>query len=277
LTPELPAIPAPPRVSIIIVSRNRRDLLRQSLEALAAVLAAGHQIIVVDNASSDGTASLAGEFPAARFIPLPKNFGLTKALNVGMRGAEGQFLLFLHDDVRLSAESVSLLADTLDSNPALGAVCPFFPGTPQASALPSPSHPYPEWHTVDGPADRDVECASGAAIMMRHQFIRAMRQIDERYGNYGSDLDLCAQVVRRAGKKIRIVCNVSGLHDVLGKDSSLTEADRIIGTSVFLGKYYGFAAGLKFRVVETLKSIFGFRLVMAKHLLSNQKLDGTQP
>ena len=44
--------------------------------------------------------------------------------------------------------------------------------------------------------------------MLRHQFIRAMRQIDERYGNYGSDLDLCAQVVRRASKKVRIVCNV---------------------------------------------------------------------
>ena len=112
--------------------------------------------------------------------------------------------------------------------------------------------------------------------MVRHQFIRAMRQIDERYGNYGSDLDLSAQVVRRAGKKIRIVCNVNGLHDVLGKDNSLTEADRIIGTSVFLSKYFGSAAGLKFRVVETLKSMFGFRFGMAKHLLSNQKLDGTQ-
>ena len=126
MSPELPAIPAAPRVSVIIVSRNRKDLLRQSLEALGD----RHQIIVVDNASSDGAASLAGEFPAARFIPLPKNFGLTKALNVGIRGAEGQFLLLLHDDVRLSAEAVSVLADTLDSNPALGAVCPFFRGNP---------------------------------------------------------------------------------------------------------------------------------------------------
>jgi GT2 family glycosyltransferase len=121
-----------------------------------------------------------------------------------------------------------------------------------------------------------VECATGAAIMLRHQFIRAMRQIDERYGNYGSDLDLSAQVVRRASKKIRIACNVKALHDVLGKEDSLLEADRMIGTAVFLGKYYGFWAGLKFRVATTLQSVLSFRWGMAKHLLSNQKLDGTQ-
>jgi GT2 family glycosyltransferase len=260
-------------VAVVIVSRNRKELLRQSLQALGDA----HQIIVVDNASSDGAPSLADEFPADRFIPLPKNFGLTKALNVGLRGAEGQFILFLHDDARVSAEGVAAMADALDSDAALGAVCPFFEGTPQAATLPSPAHPYPEWHTVQGATDTDVECASGAAIMVRQQFLRAMRQIDEHYGNYGSDLDLSAQVVRRANKKMRILCNVKGLHDVLGKSTSLGQADRVIGTAVFLSKYYGASAGFKFRLVEILKSIFGFRLGVAKHLLSNQKLDGTQP
>lgn len=272
MTPELPGVPLPPRVSVIIVSRNRKELLHQSLTELTPA----HQVIVVDNASTDGAASLAFEFPSARFIPLPKNFGLTKALNLGFRGAEGEFLVFLHDDVNITAEAVTKLADTLESNADLGAVCPLFPGTRQACDLPTPAHPYPDWHTVSESTDSDVECASGSAIMVRHQFIRAMRQLDERYGNYGSDLDLSAQIVLRASKKIRIVCNVKALHRVLGEKTSLTEADRIIGTSVFLSKYYGSAPGLKFRISATLKSVFGFRLVMAKHLLSNQKLDGTQ-
>jgi GT2 family glycosyltransferase len=229
----------------------------------------------VDNGSSDGAASLEAEFPASRFIRLPKNFGLTKALNLGVRSAEGEYLLFLHDDTCITGESVTQLADVLEAAPEVGAVCPKFEGIPQISKLPTVAHPYPEWHTVECTEFEDVECATGAAIMLRHQFIRAMRHIDERYGNYGSDIDLCAQVVRRAAKKVRIACNVKALHDVLGKEDSLLEADRVIGTAVFLGKYYGFAAGLKFRIANTLKSVFLFRLGMAKYLLSNQKLDGT--
>jgi GT2 family glycosyltransferase len=268
-------LPEKPRVSVIIVSRNRRDSLQRSLEALGSA----HQVIVVDNGSTDGSASLDDDFPQARFIRLPKNFGLTKALNLGLRSAEGEYLLFLHDDTCIPADGVTQLADILESTPEVGAVCPKFEGAKQVASLPTPAHPYPDWHTVGGAELEDVEWATGAAIMLRHQFIRAMRQIDERYGNYGSDLDLCAQVVRRASRKVRIACNVKALHDVPSrddhKDDSLLQADRAIGTAVFLGKYYGFWAGMKFRISTTLGSVFSFRWGMAKHLLSNQKLDGT--
>jgi GT2 family glycosyltransferase len=268
-------LPEKPRVSVIIVSRDRNELLRRSLEALGTV----HQVIVVDNGSSDGSAALDDDFPSVRFIRLPKNFGLTKALNVGIRRAEGEYLLLLHDDACIPAEAVSQLADLLEHSPEVGAVCPKFEGDEQAGTLPTPAHPYPLWHSAGSGEFEDVDCVTGAAIMMRSQFIRAMRQIDDRYGNYGSDLDLCAQVVRRAAKKVRIACNVKALHHVPsksdGKTESILEADRVIGTAVFLGKYYGFWAGMKFRIGSTLQSIFSFRWGMAKHLLSNQKLDGT--
>ena len=267
-------LPEKPRISAIVVSRNRRELLQRSLEALGSL----HQVIVVDNGSSDGSPALEEQFTSARFIRLPKNFGLTKALNLGIRGAEGEYLLFLRDDACIPAGAASQLADILEAAPEVGAVCPKFEGHDQVSALPTPAHPYPEWHTAGGGEFDDVECAKGAAIMVRHQFIRAMRNIDERYGNYGSDIDLCAQVVRRAAKKVRIACNVKALHHVLPKDQkddSILEADRIIGTAVFLGKYYGFWAGMKFRISNTISSVFLFRWGMAKYLLSNQKLDGT--
>jgi GT2 family glycosyltransferase len=266
-----PLLSEKPRVSVIIVSHNRKELLKRSLEALGAI----HQVIVVDNGSTDGSPELVDDFPAARFISLPKNFGLTKALNLGIRGADGDYLLLLHADACIPADGVTQLADLLEAAPEVGAVCPKFEGLPQVAKLPTPAHPYPHWHTA-GPGEfEDVECATGSAIMLRRQFIRAMGQIDERYGNYGSDLDLCAQVVRRAAKKVRIACNVKALHDVSGMDGSLIKADRIIGTAVFLGKYYGFSAGMKYRIGKTLGSVFSFRWGMAKHLLSNQKLDGT--
>jgi len=270
LTPEVP-VSAAPRVSAIVVSMNRR----KSLQRLLASLGTEHQVIVVDNGSTDGAASLSDEFPEARFIKLPKNFGLTKALNLGIRSAEGEYLLFLHDDVWIGGDAASQLADILENDPSTGAVCPMFEGSPQISRLPTPAHPYPDRHTVTANNFEETGCASGAAIMVRQRFIQAMRQIDERYGNYGSDIDLCAQVVLRASKKVRIACNVKALHEPTGKADSLLEADRIIGISTFLGKYYGAWAGLKFRISQTLKSVFSFRFGLAKYLLSDQKLDGT--
>ena len=80
MTPEVENI-APPakRVSVVIVSLNRARQLRQLLEGLGEA----HQIVVVDNGSTDGAVDLEPLFPAARFVRLPRNFGLTKALNLG--------------------------------------------------------------------------------------------------------------------------------------------------------------------------------------------------
>ena len=54
-----------------------------------------------------------------------------------------------------------------------------------------------------------VECVSGAAIMFRAFFLRALRHIDERYGTYGSSIEICAQM-RRAAKKIVILHSRDG-------------------------------------------------------------------
>ena len=79
----------PPRVSVVVVSRNRAALLRRCLESLEKSEGrATLQIVVVDNGSSDGSAHLDTDFPHAQFIRLPKNFGLTKAINIGGRAAD---------------------------------------------------------------------------------------------------------------------------------------------------------------------------------------------
>ena len=89
----------PPRVTVVVVSRNRAALLRRCLESLEK--SEGRetlQIVVVDNGSSDGSAQLDIDFPQAQFIRLPKNFGLTKAMNLGWRAADAEYVFFLHDD-----------------------------------------------------------------------------------------------------------------------------------------------------------------------------------
>ena len=110
---------------MVVVSRNRAALLRRCLDSVEQSEARPTlQVIVVDNGSSDGSAQLDTAFPAVQFIPLPKNFGLTKALNIGWRAADAAYVFFLHDDTEIEPTTIALLADVLDANHEAAAVCP---------------------------------------------------------------------------------------------------------------------------------------------------------
>jgi GT2 family glycosyltransferase len=271
LPPEIEPTPAAPRVSVVVVSHNRADRLKRCLDALGDA----HQVIVIDNGSSDGSVDLQSQYPKTRFVPLPKNFGLTKALNIGFRGADGEYVLFLHEDTEISGDAVSRLADVLESNAEAGAVCPVLTDeggvpVPQVRALPSPGEPDPEWTPSQG---EEAVYASGAALMFRSFFLRALRNVDERYGNYGSDAELCAQV-SRAGKKLLIVQSARAVHHGGRPAATQIEADRELGTAAYLGKHFGFVAGWKYRIAGIFKALFSFRLGKLKTLISGAKIDG---
>jgi N-acetylglucosaminyl-diphospho-decaprenol L-rhamnosyltransferase len=271
-----------PRVSVVIVSFNRVDRLRDNIEALGG----DHQIVVVDNGSWDGSESLGAEFPSLRFSRLPKNFGLTKALNIGLRAAEGEYILCLHDDVRITGESVTRLADFLESQTDVGGVCPLLTETsgspiPQVRALPTPSNPDPELRIPRGaheiPAPEEiVECVSGAALMFRSFFLRALRHVDERYGTYGSSIELCAQM-RRAAKKVVILHSVTAIHESPASPAppGLLAGDRAAGTAAFLGKHHGFFSAVVYRLKTALGALVTFRFSVLFSALSGQKIDGT--
>lgn len=271
--------PTPPvdQTSVVIVSCNRVNELRASLTALnAAVHDPALQVIVVDNGSRDGSAALDTEFPAAQFIRLPQNFGLTKALNIGIRATDGNTILFLHDDVEITPASVALLKSELADHSDTGAACPLLldeSGQPalQVRDLPSPGNPDPPFR-----AGRPGEVpAVRGALMVRRFLLNALRQIDERYGNYGSDIELSMQV-KRANKKVVIVEGATAIHHLqtAAESSSAFAADRQLGTAAFLGKYFGFLSKLKYLSGAVLGSLFTFRLGRFRYLVSGQKIDG---
>src|SRR6266545_3837262 len=102
--------PKPAKASVVVVSHNRAALLRRCLEALErAEDRESLQVLVVDNGSGDGSAELQAAFPAMRFIPLPKNFGLTKAWNIGIRAADAPHVVLLHDDTEVEPAAIRLL------------------------------------------------------------------------------------------------------------------------------------------------------------------------
>lgn len=262
---------------MVIVSFNRADKLRKSLEALGAA----HQVLVVDNGSNDDTPCLPAEFPDVRFIGLPKNFGLTKALNIGIRAADGEYILLLHDDTIMTGAAVSRLADFLEARQDAGAVCPLLVSeagirTPQVGSLPTPAMPDPPLRAADGNGEITAECVSGAAILFRSFFLRALRQIDERYGNYGSDVEMCAQV-KRSSRKLVILTDVTALHEPSPspmKPGALA-GDRAVGTAVFLQKHHGFMTGMLYRIRTGLMAVATFRFGVVAGAFSGAKIDGT--
>ena len=263
----------------MLVSRNRADFLRACLESLET--SQGRellQIIVIDNGSSDGSGQLESEFPNTRFLRLPKNFGLTRALNIGWRAAEAEYVLFLHEDTRVEPDAIDRLATVLDQRGDAAAVCPLLVDeegkpAPQLGKLP-PDGEYASAE-VTGPEPFAVTYPRGAALMVRAFVIKSIRQIDERYGQFGADADLAAHI-RRGGKKILLVPGARARHLGGGEYDVLRRADFLLGRAAFIGKYEGFGAGVKAMLASVLGPLVSFRWGEMRYTISGQKIDGTQ-
>lgn len=301
---------APPQVSVLIVSEDNAAALRRCLAAVeASTQRERFEVLVVDNGSQDESPHLDSEFPNATFLRLPRRFGVVKALNIGMRTAKGEFFLFLSPEIEVAPETIVRLAERLASEPSAMAVCPLIVDAeerPQEQfyRLPDATGALraalsERWEAVrvepPGPEPVAVEFPSLAALMIRAYFLKALRYIDERYGQSWADAEIAVQV-RRANRRIlllpelRVRRSASELPALRrqARVRALYSADWALGAARYAGKHYGFLNGLKVRVAVTvvalgralLSLLFlrepAFEIPRASFLLSGQKLDGTQ-
>ncbi len=263
----------------MVVSHNRCALLRRCLESLEASEGRDRlQIIVIDNGSTDGSAQLSDDFSKVQFERLPKNFGLTKAMNIGWRAADAPYVFFVHDDTAVEPGAINRLADVLDANHEAAAACPLLLDNsgrpaPQLGDLPPDGHWRPAAPVGDDPFP--VQYSRGAALMMRVILIKAIRQIDEHYGQFGGDADLAAQILK-ASKKILLVPSARARHEGTAEYSAAEHADFLLSRAVFLEKYRGFGAGLQARLSAIFGTLFSFKLGQFSRTVSGQKIDGTQ-
>jgi GT2 family glycosyltransferase len=268
----------PPRVTVVVVSHNQADWLRRCLGSLERSEGRDTlQIVVVENGSSDGSSRLDSEFPDVQWIKLPKNFGLTKAWNLGWRAADAEYVLFLHADTEVEPAAIGLLAGALDANADAIAACPLLIDAegrpaPQLGSLP----PDGQWRAASpGDSPAAVDYPRGAAVMARVFYIKAIRKIDERYGQFGADAELAMQI-RKSARKILLVPQARVQHEGRTAYTALERADFHLARSAFLGKYQGAGAGFQARLAAVFGPLLGFRLGELKHALAGQKIDGTQ-
>ncbi len=279
--------PLGPRVSAILVVLNQIEPLRRAVAALDKSTDRERlEILVVDLGSDDGSAQLDTEFPSIVTLRLPHNFGATKAMNIGTRTAKGDLMFYLSPDVDVAPDTVRKLADKLEEDSDAAAVCPLLldeQGKPASRIhkLPAADSFKGEMPLVaidPGQEVVNVEYPGRDAVLVRKQFVKGMNYFDERFGQYWADADLAMQI-RRGLKKIRLYPSITAVRhpDTSPVPSKgILAADRAGGAAAFLGKYYGFMAGLGFRIGAILRALghFDFKQLIA--LVSGAKVDGSQ-
>lgn len=279
-----PPVPVPPKTSALVLSYNDAAGLRRCLSALEASTArAEMEIIVMDNGSSDGSGSMDAEYPDATFLRLPRNFGAAKALNIGMRTAVGEYIFFLTPDIEVAPDTVAKLAAELDTNADAAAVCPLgakiwrLPDTRTLKQVwRDPSMLQAVTPPVDG-GPVTVEYAGRDSLMARKFFIRGLNYIDERYGDFGVDLEVAFQI-RRAQRRIMLVPDAR-IERHPGHPlpaASIVMADRANAVSTFLSKHAGMLAGMLFQVGAALGALMRFQFGVAFAIASGSKIDGSQ-
>lgn len=226
----------PVECSVVIVTYRCRDLVLDCLADLHVARAAiGLEVIVVDNASGDGTTdAIRTEYPWVDVEDLPKNLGFARANNRGIRRAHADAVLMLNPDTRIDATGILTMLDALAAEPAVGILGPRVVdergrvdlncrrGFPTilgiAGALTHLDRvvawqPLGEYRLAWVPADEptDVVSLSGSVMLARRAALTDVGGFDERFFMYGEDIDLCIRIAR-AGWHVRHVPRATVIH-----------------------------------------------------------------
>jgi N-acetylglucosaminyl-diphospho-decaprenol L-rhamnosyltransferase len=210
-------------LSIIIVSFNTAGELADCLGSLRAhPPSLAHEVVVIDNASTDGTADMIrANWPSVRLLAQPRNVGFAAANNAGIRAVDSEFVLLLNSDTRVRPGALDTLVAGLRGRPDVSAIGPRIvdpQGRTELSFGPMMG-PFNELRqkclvTLHArgvaPVSRIVErrtrrpqmpdWISGACLLVRRADAVAAGLLDERYFLYAEDVDFCAALRARGGR-----------------------------------------------------------------------------
>ncbi len=275
-------------VSVIIVGYNSRELLRDCIASIEAQTSSVvYEVIVVDNASSDGTADmLRAQFPQVQLVESGYNSGFGVANNLGIEAASGKYLFLLNPDTLLRNNAIKLLLDYAEaSDERLGCV-----GCMLESVDGEPNNSYNnfstlcntlgwilstyvyrlrrttvKWPGVYGPLD--VDFVLGADMFVPRRVLDAIGVFDPRFFMYCEEMDLQRRMAL-AGYRRTVIPGPRIVHLEGGgeyADNGWSYARRtysMTSTILYIKKYYNPLAYGFFRVSYAL-------LMTPKILVSN--------
>jgi GT2 family glycosyltransferase len=223
-------------LSIIIVNWNSIEYLEKCLSSIYRhALGMQFEVIVVDNASYDGCAAmLEKSFPGVRFIQSTENLGFARANNLAFSKSTGRTLLFLNPDTEITAGALERMLTVFESKPDAGVVgCRLLNGDLSIQITSVQAFPtilnealditcLREWFPSSRlwgnaalwerePCVREVDCISGACLMIRRDVFDAVGQFSPGYFMYVEDRDLCYKV-RQAGHKSYFINTAEVIH-----------------------------------------------------------------
>ncbi len=268
-----------PDVSVVIVSWNVANLLVGCLDSLVRCAdGLALEVWVVDNASSDNSVELVrSRYPWVHLIANEDNRGFARANNQAIRQARGRFVLILNPDTVVQAGALGGLYRFLAEHGEVGMVGPrLVDGNGEiwemcARRLFTMStafwfeglcvHGVPRlgrwalrrlWTPYDFEVTQEVECLSGAAMLVRRELLQDLQGFGEMFQHCGEDLDLCFRT-RAAGWKIYYDANATIVH-LIGRseeqDESRCHIDSILGNEEYLVRCYGRLHGRLYRLMN---------------------------
>ncbi len=214
------------RARVIIVNYNGGDYVRDAIDS-ALRQTAKTEVVVVDNASSDGSADLLAETPGIELIRSSSNEGFGAAVNRGARHAGTPFLAFLNPDAVADANWIEALTSWMDQN-SVDIACSVIRANDSyyftrgvwvwwlggATDLKTPSIKPTDW-------------VNGCALVIRREVFERLGGFDESFFLYGEDVDLSLRA-RALGSRVGIFQTALASHDRHGRSSDLFALQKFV-------------------------------------------------
>lgn len=189
--------------SVIIPNWNGKHLLKTCLASLEKQTLKEFEIIVVDNGSTDGSIEFVKKnFPKVKTISLDKNYGFTKAVNVGIKNAKGSFLVLLNNDTEADKNYLRYLVNAAIKHSEVGFVAAKMLNFQKRNIIDSAwdavdvvGHSYSVGQgQKDGPQFNEAQyvfLVTGGSSLFKREVFTKVGFFDEDYFSYMEDVDLC--------------------------------------------------------------------------------------